>query len=89
MLGFSCMDSWKEYGRNDLQGCKKKWSLMSFNMQFQIQAKEVSIVTIWFLNIFKSKLKYHKEVKDKIDKIIFYSWNHGEYLNGSILRTAC
>jgi hypothetical protein len=40
------MDSWKEYGRNDLQGCKKKWSLMSFNMQFQIQAKEVSIVTI-------------------------------------------
>ncbi len=52
---------------------KKKWSLMSFNMQFQIQAKGLSIVTISFLNIFNSKLKYHKEVKDKIDKIIFYS----------------
>jgi hypothetical protein len=68
VLGFSCMDSCKEYGKNDLQECKKTWLLKSFNMQFKIQTKEVSIVTFSFLNIFNSKLKYHKEVKDNIDK---------------------
>ncbi len=62
------MDSCKEYGKNDLQECKKTWLLKSFNMQFKIQTKEVSIVTFSFLNIFNSKLKYHKEVKDNIDK---------------------
>jgi len=40
-------------------------------MQFQIQAKEMSTVTFWFLNIFNSKLKYHKEVKDNIDQNIY------------------
>jgi hypothetical protein len=37
-----------------------------------IELKEVSIVTFWFLNIFNSKLKYHKEVKDNIDKNIYF-----------------
>jgi hypothetical protein len=68
---FSCMDLCKEYGKNDLQGFKKTWLLRSFNMQFQIRAKEVSIVTFWFLNIFNSKLKYYKEVKDNIDQKIY------------------